>query len=53
MSVLFVALPIAMLLAAGSLAACIWCIRQGQYEDLDTPAVRILFEDEPSHSRSV
>lgn len=47
MSVLFIAVPIALLFAAGSLAACVWCIRGGQYEDLETPAVRMLFDDAP------
>lgn len=45
MSVLFIAVPIALALALGSLVACVWCIRIGQYEDLDTPAVRMLFDD--------
>lgn len=47
MSVLFIAVPIALVFAAGSLAACVWCIRGGQYEDLETPAVRMLFDDAP------
>lgn len=47
MSVLFIAVPIALVFAAGSLAACVWCIRGGQYEDLETPAVRMLFDDTP------
>jgi|688.fasta_scaffold00328_29 cbb3-type cytochrome oxidase maturation protein len=45
MSVLYVALPIALLLGGSALLACIYCIRQGQYDDLDTPAVRILIDD--------
>lgn len=45
MSVLYVALPIALLLGGSALAACIYCIRGGQYDDLDTPAIRILTED--------
>lgn len=45
MSVLYVALPIALLLGGSALLACIYCIRQGQYDDLETPAVRILIDD--------
>ena len=45
MSVLFVALPIALLLGGSALVACIYCIRGGQYDDLDTPGIRILTED--------
>ena len=45
MSVLFIALPIALLLGAGGLAACVYCIRGGQYDDLDTPPMRMLIDD--------
>lgn len=60
MSVLYIALPVALLLGAGGLWACLYCIRDGQYDDLDTPSVRVLLDDrrvddveadEPSHSR--
>ncbi|MCC9657891.1 cbb3-type cytochrome oxidase assembly protein CcoS [Rhodopirellula halodulae] len=47
MSVLFIALPLALLLGAGGLIACVMCIRGGQYEDLETPAVRMLIDDDP------
>ena len=46
MSVVYVALPVALLLGAAGMYACIRCIWDGQYEDLDSPAVRILI-DEP------
>ena len=32
-------------IAAGFLAAFVWAVRSGQYDDAHTPAVRILFED--------
>ncbi len=50
MSVLFVALPVAILLGGSALVACIYCIRGGQYDDLDSPPVRILIEDVPSQA---
>jgi len=46
MSVLFVTLPIALLLGAVGLFACIRCIKTGQYDDLDTQAMRILQDDQ-------
>ena len=52
MSVLYIALPIALLLGAGGLIACIYCIRGGQYDDLDTPAVRILIDDSSDQEAS-
>jgi len=33
------------MLGAGGLWACLYCIRDGQYDDLDTPSVRVLLED--------
>jgi cbb3-type cytochrome oxidase maturation protein len=52
MSVLYIALPIAVLLGASGLAACVYCIRGGQYDDLETPALRILIDDQQDETRS-
>ncbi|TWT75200.1 cbb3-type cytochrome oxidase assembly protein CcoS [Allorhodopirellula solitaria] len=48
MSVLYVAVPLALVLGGGGLIACLLCIRSGQYDDLDTPAVRMLIDEEKS-----
>ena len=45
MSVLYIALPIALLLGGGGLLACLYCIRDGQYDDLDSPSVRVLVDE--------
>lgn len=45
MSVLFIALPLALLLAAIAVIAFVRSVRTGQYDDLDTPAARIIFDD--------
>lgn len=45
MSVLFVLVPMALLLAGGAVAAFVWAARSGQLDDLETPAVRILIEE--------
>lgn len=45
MSVLYIALPAAILLGGIGLLACLYCIRSGQYDDLDSPALRILIEE--------
>ncbi len=45
MSVLYIALPAAILLGGAALIACIRCIHAGQYDDLETPAVRMLIDD--------
>jgi cbb3-type cytochrome oxidase maturation protein len=43
---IFVLLPLALLIAAIAVGFFIWAARSGQFDDLDTPAVRILFDDE-------
>lgn len=51
MSVIYLALPIALLLVGAAFVAFHWSVRSGQLDDLDTPACRMLFEDEvASHS---
>jgi cbb3-type cytochrome oxidase maturation protein len=42
----FYLIPIALGLGAVALAAFMWCLRSGQYDDLDGAAARILFEDD-------
>ena len=46
MSILFALIPLAMLLLAFAVWAFFWAVRSGQFDDLDTPAVRILLDDE-------
>ena len=46
METIFVLLPLALLIAGIALGLFIWAARTGQFDDLDTPAVRILFDDE-------
>jgi len=46
METIFVLLPFALILAAIAVGFFIWAARTGQFDDLDTPAVRILFDDE-------
>lgn len=48
MSILYIALPVALILVSASLTAFWWALRRGQFDDMDTPAVRILHDDEPT-----
>lgn len=45
-SVVYIALPIALLLAFAGVIAFIWAVRSGQLDDLETPGLRILGEDD-------
>ena len=46
MELILVLLPFALLFAGIALALFVWAARSGQFDDLETPAVRILFDDE-------
>jgi cbb3-type cytochrome oxidase maturation protein len=39
-------IPVALFLGALGLAAFLWALRSGQYDDPDGAAARILFDDE-------
>lgn len=42
----FYLIPVALVLGAAGLAAFMWSLRSGQYEDLDGAAQRILFDED-------
>ncbi|MBL7684424.1 MAG: cbb3-type cytochrome oxidase assembly protein CcoS [Deltaproteobacteria bacterium] len=46
MNMIFFMLPIALLLSASGVIAYLWCSSHDQYNDLETPAHRMLLEDE-------
>ncbi|MGI9490769.1 MAG: cbb3-type cytochrome oxidase assembly protein CcoS [Geminicoccaceae bacterium] len=46
MSVLIYLIPIALFLGLLGLAAFLWALRNGQFDDLDGAAERALFDDE-------
>jgi len=52
MSALYLALPIALLLALAGVIAFIWSVRSGQMDDLETPALRIFGEDDERRAPS-
>ncbi|NQU50213.1 MAG: cbb3-type cytochrome oxidase assembly protein CcoS [Planctomycetes bacterium] len=46
MNLIYLILPIALLIAAGFVFAFVWATRQGQFDDMDTPSLRVLGEDD-------
>lgn len=46
MSVLLILIPVALLLGFIGLAAFLWSLKTGQYEDLDGAGERILLDDD-------
>ena len=45
MSVIILLIIIGAVIATGFLAAFLWAVRSGQYDDTVSPAVRMLFDD--------
>lgn len=52
MSSMFFLLPIALAMGSMGLVAFFWCMKSGQFEDLDGDALRILFDDEDGEATS-
>lgn len=46
MAVMFVLLPVALAFASAALVVFLFAVRTGQFDDLETPAVRILLEED-------
>lgn len=45
MNILLLMIPISLLLSGGFVAAFIWIVRSGQYDDTDTPPHKILADE--------
>ena len=52
MEVLFVAIPLTLLIVIGAVVLFLWAMKNGQFDDLHTPAHRALFEDNPQSTQS-
>lgn len=46
MEIIYFLLPASLLIALVGFFAYLWSVRSGQFEDLDTPALRMLADDE-------
>jgi len=52
MSVIFFLIGVGILVAGGFLAAFIWAVKSGQYDDDYTPSVRMLFDSKKSNGNA-
>jgi cbb3-type cytochrome oxidase maturation protein len=46
MSVLFLVVPLALVIVALAVGAYLWAVRDGQLDDLETPALRVVRDSE-------
>ncbi|QAU48325.1 cbb3-type cytochrome oxidase assembly protein CcoS [Bradyrhizobium guangzhouense] len=47
MEILVILVPLALMLGGAGLAAFLWSLRSGQYDDLDGAAWRAISDDDP------
>jgi cbb3-type cytochrome oxidase maturation protein len=48
MEVLYLLIPLALLIVSGAVGAFIWAVNSGQFDDTESPAVRILMDEDES-----
>ena len=46
MSVLYVVVPLALVVVLVAVVAFVWAAKRGQFDDMETPAVRMLHDDD-------
>ncbi len=52
MSVIYVLVPLSLLLALSAVAGFIWAVRNGQMDDLESPANQLFAEDNADYEPS-
>ncbi len=51
MSIIYFLLPISLLLALVAVCGYLWASRSGQFDDLDTPPLRMLHDDDEENTQ--
>ena len=46
MSILYLLIPLGLVLLAFAIAAFFWAVRTGQFDDLDSPAMSVVMDDD-------
>lgn len=46
MSILYLLIPLGLVLLAFAIAAFFWAVRTGQFDDLETPAMSVVMDDD-------
>lgn len=46
MSVIYLVLPLALVIIGLAVGAFVWAARRGQFDDLETPGMRVLHDEE-------
>lgn len=46
MNILYLLIPLGLILVGLAVAAFFWAVRSGQFDDLDTPAMSVVMDDD-------
>ena len=46
MNILYLLIPLGLILLAAAVAAFFWAVRSGQFDDLETPAMSVVMDDD-------
>ena len=49
MNIIYLLIPLSLVLVVCAIGAFFWAVRSGQFDDLETPATRILTDDAEVH----
>lgn len=49
MNIVYILAPLALILALIALIGFLWAVQKGQYDDLETPAHRMLLDENKKH----
>ena len=53
MEIIFILIPLSLVLVAVALGGFFWAVRSGQFDDLESPAIDMLDQDEPLNEQPV
>ena len=53
MEVLFIAIPLTLMIVIAAVVLFLWAMKNGQFDDLDTPAHRALLEESPHSEQPI
>ena len=53
MEILIVLIPLSIILLTGAIIIFSWAVKNGQYDDLNTEANRILFDEQPRKKHKI
>ena len=46
MNILYLLIPLGLVLLTGAVAAFFWAVRSGQFDDLESPAMSVVMDDD-------